>query len=271
MRHARRVLGAVVLAASLGLAAAVAALPPHITVTKPTRMDIIHGGQVSGKMSLAVGTTLDVDGVSGEYVLVRIRLLKGRVLAKDTDIASPDLGVQDTSQGPQANATAQVAKAPPSTTAAAKPVGAPSAPTDLARATAQTAAVSPRPPLDRRPPGPGAATRFLFLAVCAATIASYWLLFAKLGKPGWAAVVPVYNLVVLTQIIGKPTWWVILFFIPFVNLVVCVLSGFAIAESFGRSKAFGLGVALLPWIFVPVLVFGLPADPGGNSAITEGL
>jgi hypothetical protein len=267
MRHARRVLGAVVLAASLALAAAAAALPPHITVTKPTRMDIIHGGQVSGKMSLAVGTTLDVDGVSGEYVLVRIRLLKGRVLAKDTDIASQDPGAQDTAQVPQANTTAQDAKASPST--AAKAVSAPPAPTALARATAPTAAVSPRPPLDRRPPGPGAATRLLFLAVFAATIASYWLLFAKVGKPGWASVVPVYNLVVLMQIIGKPTWWVILFFIPFVNLVVCVLSGFAIAESFGRSKAFGLGVALLPWIFVPVLVFGSPADPGGNGAISE--
>lgn len=268
MRHARMILGAVVLAASLGLAAAASALPPHITVTKPTRMDIIHGGQVSGKMSLAVGTTLDVDGVSGEYVLVRIRLLKGRVLAKDTDIASLDPGAQGEPQSAQASVPAPIATTSTSTTATAKPVGAPSAPAALARAATPTPAVSPRPALDRRPPGPGTATRILFLALCAGTIASYWLLFAKSGKPGWAAVVPIYNLVVLMQVSGKPAWWVILYFVPFVNLVAVVLCGFAIAENFGRDKAFGLGVALLPWIFIPVLVFGA-TGLADNGAVSE--
>jgi hypothetical protein len=268
MRHARLILGAVVLAASLGLAAAASALPPHITVTKPTHMDIIRGGQVSGKMSLAVGTILDVDGISGEFVLVRIRLLKGRVPAKDTDIAAQDSGAQETAQAPQANPTAQGAKPAPATAAPAIAAPTPT-PAALARAAVPAPAVPPRRALDRRPPALGAAPRLVMLALFAVTIVSYWRMFTKAGKPGWASVVPVYNLVVLLQIGGKPLWWVVLYFVPFVNLVVAVLCAIAVAENFGRGKPFGLGLALLPFIFGPVLAFGGDAYLGGQGPTSD--
>jgi hypothetical protein len=250
------ILGAVVLAASLGLAAEARALPPHITVTAPTHMDIIRGGQVSGKLSLPVGTALDVDGVSGEFVLVRIRLLKGRVPARDTDISILDPGGRYEAQTTPSPAPAPAAKPAPPTAAAAKPASAAPVPSATARAAGPLAPALQRPPLDRRPLRLGTAPLIVMLAVILITVVSCWRVFAKAGKPGWASIVPVYNLVVWLQISGKPVWWIALCFIPFVNMVVSVLCGFALARNFGRGNAFGLGLVLLPWIFFPVLAFG---------------
>jgi hypothetical protein len=54
-------------------------------------------------------------------------------------------------------------------------------------------------------------------------IAGLWRVFTKAGKPGWAALVPIYNLIVLLQIAGKPAWWLLLFLIPGVNLIMLIL------------------------------------------------
>ena len=94
------------------------------------------------------------------------------------------------------------------------------------------------------------------LAIIVAIIAGFWKVFTKAGKPGWAAIVPIYNAIVLLEIAGKPLWWVILFFIPIVNIVVAVLVGIAVAKSFGKSDAFGIGLGLLGFIFFPILGFG---------------
>jgi hypothetical protein len=94
------------------------------------------------------------------------------------------------------------------------------------------------------------------LAIIVAIIAGFWKVFVKAGKPGWAAIVPIYNVIVLLDIAGKPLWWVILFFIPIVNLIVGILVCIAVAKSFGKSDAFGIGLALLGFIFFPILGFG---------------
>ena len=93
------------------------------------------------------------------------------------------------------------------------------------------------------------------LALCVAIIAGVWKVFVKAGKPGWAAIVPIYNLVVLLEIAGKPLWWVLLFFVPLVNLIMMVLVGIAVAKSFGKSAAYGIGLALLGFVFYPMLGF----------------
>lgn len=110
----------------------------------------------------------------------------------------------------------------------------------------------------------------VYLVVIVAFIAGQWKAFAKAGKPGWAALVPVYNLIVITEIAGKPTWWVILYFVPFANLVVAILTSLAVAKSYGRSEGFGLGLAFLGPIFWPILGFGdstyigpMGGEPGG--------
>ena len=45
---------------------------------------------------------------------------------------------------------------------------------------------------------------FIYLAAIILTIAGIWKMFAKAGKPGWAAIVPIYNIIVLLEIVGKP-------------------------------------------------------------------
>ena len=54
-------------------------------------------------------------------------------------------------------------------------------------------------------------------------IAGMWRVFTKAGKPGWAALIPIYNLIVLLQIVGKPAWWLLLFLIPGVNVIMLIL------------------------------------------------
>ena len=58
------------------------------------------------------------------------------------------------------------------------------------------------------------------LAVVVFVIAGMWRVFTKAGKPGWACLVPIYNVIVLLQIAGRPVWWFLLMFIPFVNIIV---------------------------------------------------
>ena len=96
----------------------------------------------------------------------------------------------------------------------------------------------------------------VWLVVIVAVIAGIWKVFAKAGKPGWAAIIPIYNIIVLLEIAGKPLWWIVLFIIPLVNIVAAVLVGIAVAKSFGKSEAFGVGLALLAFIFYPILGFG---------------
>ena len=94
------------------------------------------------------------------------------------------------------------------------------------------------------------------LAIVIVVVAGFWKVFAKAGQPGWACLVPFYNVYVMLQIANKPTWWMILFFIPIANLIVAILVNIAIAEKFGKSSGFGIGMAFLSFIFVPILGFG---------------
>lgn len=96
----------------------------------------------------------------------------------------------------------------------------------------------------------------IILILLVVMIAAMWKIYVKAGEPGWAAIVPIYNLVVLLKIAGKPLWWVILFFIPIVNFVMCILVYLGLSERFGKGAGFGIGLAFLPMIFLPILGFG---------------
>ena len=86
-------------------------------------------------------------------------------------------------------------------------------------------------------------------------IAGLWRLFTKAGKPGWAAIIPIYNLIVLLQIAGKPIWWILLLCIPFVNFIILILIWVGVAKAFGKGTGFALGLAFFSPIFVPILGF----------------
>lgn len=83
-----------------------------------------------------------------------------------------------------------------------------------------------------------------------------WMLFKKAGKPGWAALIPIYNFSELLEIVGKPSWWLLLLLIPGVNFVVFVIVVHHLALCFGKDILFTLGLILLGYIFFPILAFG---------------
>lgn len=102
----------------------------------------------------------------------------------------------------------------------------------------------------------GAVTMIVYLALIALMIASMWKVFEKAGQPGWAAIVPIYNIYILLKIAGKPDIWLLLFLIPIVNIVIAVMTYISLAERFGKSTGFALGLIFLSPIFFPILGFG---------------
>jgi hypothetical protein len=104
------------------------------------------------------------------------------------------------------------------------------------------------------------------LAVIVLMIAALWKVFSKAGQPGWAAIIPIYNVYVLLKIAGKPGWWLILFFIPIVNLVIAIITTVAVAGAFGKGVGFAIGMILLPIIFYPILGFGSAQYQGAPKA-----
>lgn len=84
----------------------------------------------------------------------------------------------------------------------------------------------------------------------------WWKVFVKAGQPGWAAIVPIYNIYVLLKVGGKPWWWLILLIIPIVNFVMLLLLSLSMAKNFGKGSGFGIGLWLLSFIFYPILGFG---------------
>jgi hypothetical protein len=87
-------------------------------------------------------------------------------------------------------------------------------------------------------------------------IIGQWKVYTKAGKPGWACIIPIYNLIVLLEITGKPIWWIFLFLIPCVNIIFLVWTVNLVSKSFGQSEGFTVGLLLLGFIFWPILGFG---------------
>lgn len=73
-----------------------------------------------------------------------------------------------------------------------------------------------------------------FLVIQAIHFAGTWRLYEKAGRKRWEAAVPVYNAVVLMQIINRPRWWVILLFIPVVNLIMFPVVWVQTLQAFGK-------------------------------------
>lgn len=109
---------------------------------------------------------------------------------------------------------------------------------------------------------------FFILLLVAIMVASMWKIFDKAGEPGWAAIIPVYNYIVLLKIAGKPWWWLLLMIIPLVNIVLGIMVYIDLAKAFGKGGAFAAGLIFLSIIFFPILAFGDSryVGPGGRPA-----
>jgi hypothetical protein len=104
--------------------------------------------------------------------------------------------------------------------------------------------------------GPNIILIICWLAIAVLMIVAMWKVFEKAGEPGWAAIIPIYNFFVLLKIAGRPAWWFILLFIPFVNFIILIMVSIDVAKRFGKGTGFGLGLAFLGFIFYPILGFG---------------
>ena len=120
--------------------------------------------------------------------------------------------------------------------------------------------------------GGGALFFLIYFAVIVIILMGYWKMFIKAGKPGWAAIVPIYNVITLCEIVGRPAWWVILFFIPLANMYALIMISIDLAKSFGKDTGYAVGLILLPIVFIPMLGFGSaeykgPSVPPGQTGL----
>jgi hypothetical protein len=100
----------------------------------------------------------------------------------------------------------------------------------------------------------------VFIALGVFEIAALWQVFTKAGRPGWLAIIPIVNLVVLCNIVGLSPWWLLLILVPFVDFVFLpiytILISWNLGKSFGQGAGFRIGLIFLGPIFIPMLAFG---------------
>lgn len=106
------------------------------------------------------------------------------------------------------------------------------------------------------PPTFNPLTTILSLALCVFVLVCMWIVFRKAGKPGWAAIVPFYNLYVLFEITWGSGMRFLLLLIPIYNIILSIQTQVRLAKAFGKSGGFAAGLIFLPYIFIPLLAFG---------------
>ena len=94
---------------------------------------------------------------------------------------------------------------------------------------------------------------------------AYYGIFKKAGEDGWKGFVPIWNIVILLQITGKPIWWIVMFFIPFANIVFGIMMLNALSVSFGHGAGFTVGLIFLSIIFLFILGFSSNTYRGPNG------
>jgi hypothetical protein len=103
----------------------------------------------------------------------------------------------------------------------------------------------------------GGAMMIVALALAVVLIIGLWKVYVKAGQPGWAVLIPFYNVYILLKIAGRPGWWLVLCLIPLVNIVIALMVAIDVAKAFGQSAVFGVVLLfLLSGIGYLVLGFG---------------
>ena len=109
----------------------------------------------------------------------------------------------------------------------------------------------------------GLITSIIYLLFMVLFVAGLWKTFVKAGEPGWAAIVPIYNVITILKLGGKPWYWAI---VPIVGPIMLIIAEIELAKRFGKGTGFGIGLAFLPFIFFPMLGFGGASVSGGVPA-----
>ena len=100
-------------------------------------------------------------------------------------------------------------------------------------------------------------TLLIQVLIVVAMFVALWKIFEKADKPGWAALIPIYNTWVFCEILwpNQKVLYFVLFLIPFVNVVIGILSVFRLAKAFDKGIGFALGLLFLYPIFILILGF----------------
>lgn len=94
-----------------------------------------------------------------------------------------------------------------------------------------------------------------WLAMVVVVIIGGWKVFEKAGQPGWAILIPIYNIYILLKIAGRPGWWLLLYLIPLVNFVIGIIVAIDVAKAFGQGALFGV-VLLFFFCGIGYLILG---------------
>jgi len=94
------------------------------------------------------------------------------------------------------------------------------------------------------------------IALIVLAIVGLWMTLRKADKPGWGAIIPIYNTYLIIKMAGRPGWWLILFFIPIVNIIILLIVALDVAKNFGHGSGFGVLLWIFPMIMYLVLGFG---------------
>ncbi len=96
----------------------------------------------------------------------------------------------------------------------------------------------------------------LGLAISIFMIVCMWRLFSKANQPGWASIIPIYNMIVFFKIGGKPWYWILLMLIPIVDIVLAILVLQSFLKAYGKGSAGSVLLAIFfPVFYYPYLAF----------------
>ncbi len=97
---------------------------------------------------------------------------------------------------------------------------------------------------------------FILSVITIFKIVYNWIIFKKAGREGWESIIPIYNLIVKFEFLDIPSWMIVLFFIPVINIIIPIVVAINMAKKFNKDVAFIFGLIFLPLIFYPILAFG---------------
>ena len=93
-----------------------------------------------------------------------------------------------------------------------------------------------------------------------------WRMFQKMGRQGWEAIIPFYNIYVLCDVLYGQGWRMLLFLIPLYNIYFAFKMNIDLSRRFGQGVGFGIGLTLVNVVFCPLLGFGSFVFDGGSRA-----
>lgn len=86
-------------------------------------------------------------------------------------------------------------------------------------------------------------------------VVALWPVFTKAGRPGWGAIIPIYNTYLLTKIAGYHGATMLLLFIPFVNIIWGIFLALGVGRAFGKGGLFSI-VGLWLFALIGYLIVG---------------